>query len=124
MIAHFGDGRTGSSTVRRSIAALLAAALGLEGIPRKPRPARAPRELWAGREPRAQAWRLDGAAPLACYLAEAYRPQELLAVERVVLERLRPPLNLQDNESEWKPDVLAARRRMANQARAWIVART
>jgi hypothetical protein len=33
---HFGDGRTGSSTVRRSFAALLRAPLELEGRPRNP----------------------------------------------------------------------------------------
>ena len=31
---HFGDGRTGSSTVRRSFAALLAHTLDLQGLPR------------------------------------------------------------------------------------------
>jgi hypothetical protein len=34
--AHFGDGRTGQSTLRRSLSALLHAPLGLRGMPRNP----------------------------------------------------------------------------------------
>jgi len=38
---HFGDGRTGQSTVRRSFAALLHDTLGLRGVPRATRPTQA-----------------------------------------------------------------------------------
>lgn len=114
---HFGNGRTGSSTVRRTFAALLHDQLGLSGIPRNP--ARPERFANYGLSPEHDevltAW-------MRTRLTLAVWPDdglvELSAIERAVLRAWQPPLNLKDVETPWTARVRDARRRMAAEARA------
>jgi hypothetical protein len=115
---HFGDGRTGSSTVRRSFASLLHDALDLRGIPRNPdKPGYfanyglspehdAALTAWMRRRLRLAIW----ARPEGC-------DAELASIERSLLARLEPPLNLQHVTTPWTAQVKAARRAMAGEAR-------
>jgi hypothetical protein len=115
---HFGNGRTGSSTVRRTFAALLHDALGLRGIPRNP--ARPERFANYGLSPEHDqlltAW-------MRSRLALAVWPRvgtaSLITVERAVLQRWQPPLNLKDVHTPWSATISAARRVMATEAGAY-----
>lgn len=90
---NFGDGRTGSSTVRRSFAALLRERLSLAAIPRNPvKPGYfanyalaqhddAKLTAWMRERLKVAVWTWHGEQPLA-------------DIERVVLQRLNPPLNI------------------------------
>jgi hypothetical protein len=116
---HFGDGRTGSSTVRRSFAALLRNALDLRGIPRNPEKPERPANFGLSTEhdQALTAWMRRRLS-----LAVWPKPPEcrsLVTIERAVLERRRPPLNLQDVRTEWRAHVSGARSVMANDARQW-----
>lgn len=114
---HFAAGKTGSSTVRRSLAALLADELGLVAVPRntaKPDgsanfgldPASDARlSGWMGQRLSLATWTKHGDAPLD-------------DIETAVVGRLRPPLNL-DKVGEPRARLRAARKRMADLARAW-----
>lgn len=115
---HFGAGRTGSSTVRRSFAALLREPLGLTGQPRNmakpghfanfglnPEDDRALTE-WMRRRLTLAVWTWDGSEPLR-------------DTEASVLKSLLPPLNIAGVEHRWRAQVQAARKVMADQARAW-----
>ena len=117
---HFGDGRTGSSTVRRSFAALLRGELGLVGIPRNlakpsyfsnyglsPQHDHVLTE-WMRSHLRLAVW----AKPVDLHLA-------LREIELEVLKRLLPPLNLQGITTEWSAQLSAARAVMADEARNW-----
>jgi hypothetical protein len=114
---HFADGRTGSSTLRRSLAALLRAELKLRAIPRNPvRPADFDRfGLSSTHDARLMGWmrtRLWIAiwvAPEGCHLK---------TIEYNVKFSWLPPLNL-DNGSRWQEFVKAERASMADQARRW-----
>lgn len=116
---HFLDGRTGSSTLRRSLAALLREELGLRALPRNPENlgtvasfALSPkddRELtrWMRSNLRLAAW-----AP-----ADTTTLRE---VERAVLKRLDPPLNLQGvSATPERKKLRAARAAMFAEAKAW-----
>jgi hypothetical protein len=115
---HFGDGRTGSSTVRRTFAALLHEALGLRGIPRNPaKPERfANYGLSPGHDAALTRW-------MRASLAIAVWPRpaqiELLTAERAVLGHWLPPLNLKDVSTPWTRQVTAARAVMAAEAREY-----
>ena len=116
---HFGSGQTGSSTVRRSVAALLRDALALRGIPRNTKKPERPANfgLTGPHDQRLGEWMASRLS-----LATWSKPSgcdSLLAVERVLLARWKSPLNLRDNDSPWKADVLAARTRMTVDARRW-----
>jgi hypothetical protein len=55
-------------------------------------------------------------------LATWQKPAEcssLIGVERRVITRWQPPLNLKDNTSLWKERLSNARRAMADDAREW-----
>ena len=117
----FLSARTGQSTVRRTFAALLRDALALRGIPRnqtKPEPAKmASYALSDEDDARLTDW-------LTTHLEIAVweKPEEctaLGAVEVAVLRRWSPPLNLSDPRSTAGARVSAARKAMANDARAW-----
>jgi hypothetical protein len=120
---HFGDGRTGSSTVRRSFAALLHDSLELRGIPRNP--ARPERFANYGLAP-------DDDARLTAWMRKSLRiavwpttaALALGAVEVAVLRRLQPPLNLKDVATPWAPMVKAARAEMAGEATRWAASST
>lgn len=115
---HFGDGRTGWSTVRRSFAALLRDSLQLSGIPRTL--AKPDRFSNFGLSPeddtRLTAWMRTN-LEIAVWLFDFSRP--LIDVERDVLRHLNPPINILGVNHKWKSRVQAERAVMANQARAW-----
>jgi hypothetical protein len=119
---HFADGRTGSSTLRRSLAALLHDTLGLRAIPRNPqRPADlANYGLSLEDDEALTAW-MRSHLRLAAW--EATPGAVLATVERAVLPVLRPPLNLQGVATEWSELVRAKRAVMAAEARAWAQGR-
>lgn len=117
---HFGDGRTGASTLRRSFAALLRDSLGLRGIPRNPaRPDHfANYGLSAGHDATLTRWMRERLA-----LATWGRPSDcalpLLILERALIDELHPPLNLTGSVTPWGGRIKAARAVMTLEARAW-----
>lgn len=114
---HFAAGKTGSSTVRRSLAALLVAQLGLVAVPRnqvKP-DGSANFGLDPGSEERLSTWMEEHLA-----IATWSKPEGAILgdVETELVRRLRPPLNL-DKVGEPRERLRTARRYMADIARAW-----
>lgn len=121
---HFGEGRTGQSTVRRSFAALLHDTLGLRGIPRNTaKPGYfsnyglsaahdAALTRWMREHLRLAAW----PKPIECGFT-------LGQVETTLVGELLPPLNLQGVVTPWTTQVKAARAVMAEEARAWATQR-
>ncbi|MBK8758271.1 MAG: hypothetical protein IPM08_14470 [Actinomycetales bacterium] len=114
---HFAAGGTGSSTVRRSLAALLKEQLSLVPVPRnlvKPDDS-ANFGLEATSETRLSDW-MSQRLSLATWTAP--HGAVLGDVETVIIRHLRPPLNL-DKVGEPRKRLRAARKRMADLARAW-----
>lgn len=114
---HFAVGKTGSSTVRRSLAALLVDDLNLVAVPRnltKP-DGSANFSLEPGSDQRLSEW-MDSRLKLATWV----KPDgvELNQIETVVLRQLQPPLNL-DKVGQPRERLRLARKRMADSARAW-----
>jgi len=115
---HFADGRTGSSTLRRSLAALLHDDLELRGVPRNiAKPGYfanhglvpdddAALTAWMRRNLRIAAWVSDDVVGLA-------------SLETQVSSRLLPPLNLQGVTTPWSALVSARRAVLAAEAAAW-----
>lgn len=118
---HFRSGRTGSSTVRRSFAALLREPLGLEGRPRNPAKPERPANYGLSQEhdDKLTAWmrkRLLLATwpkPEGCDVALGTIEDELLAL-------LEPPLNVTGVVTPWTSLVKDARKVMADEARLWM----
>lgn len=115
---HFSTGRTGSSTLRRALAGLLAEQLDLHG---RPRNIASPGHFANfGLDP-------DGDAHLTDWMHHHLRiavwPSlagvSLDPLETLVLQALQPPLNLAKVKTSWRPAVSAARARLADEARAW-----
>jgi len=119
---HFGDGRTGQSTVRRSFAALLHDTLGLRGIPRNPdKPAYFSNYgLSASDDATLTSWMRE-------HLRHAVWPKPsnceftLDQVETALLVELAPPLNIKDVVTPWRAKLEAARAVMAGEARQWTL---
>lgn len=114
---HFSTGRTGSSTVRRSLAALLADRLDLVPVPRnlaKP-DGSANFALDPAGDARLSVW-MDNQLTLATW-AKPYGVV-LDDVETAIVNELRPPLNL-DKVGEPRERLRGARKRMADMARTW-----
>lgn len=115
---HFSTGKTGSSTLRRSLAGLLADDLALEGRPRNPaKPERFTNfGLEASGDERLTDW-------MVTHLRLAVWPSPegaiLDTVETAVLAELLPPLNVAKVSTQWRPLVQAGRRRLSAQAEAW-----
>lgn len=111
--------RTGSSTVRRSFAALLRDALELHAVPRNlSKPERfANYALAEGGDARLNAW-MHQRLSLAVWVAPAERAWSLDEVETAVIEMFTPPINISKN-----PGKLARLRRaraaMAAEASLW-----
>jgi hypothetical protein len=114
---HFAAGKTGSSTVRRSLAALLADELALVAVPRNL--AKPDGSANFGLEASSEG-RLSGWMERRLSLATWSKPESvnLDEVETAVLRRLQPPLNL-DKVGEPRRRLREARKRMADTARAW-----
>jgi hypothetical protein len=115
---HFATGRTGSSTVRRSFAALLRNPLELRGVPRNmARPERPSTfGLVADGDQRLTTWMHE-------HLFLAYWPKpttevDLDDIETAVIKRWQPPLNLVKVDRPL-PALRHARRVMADDARSW-----
>lgn len=116
---HFGDGQTGRSTVRRSVAALLRDTLALRGVPRNPAKPERPANFGMSDE---HERRLGEWMQTHLLLATWPKPDacnSLLAVELRLIAHWQPPLNLKDNSSPWKQRLSDQRRVMANDARSW-----
>lgn len=115
---HFATGRTGSSTVRRSLAGLLAGALELHAQPRNP--AKPGHYANFGLEPasdaRLTAWMIEHLR-LAVWPSPA--GAHLGDVETKVLAMLVPPLNLDKVRTPWRAHVSGGRKVLAAEARAW-----
>ncbi|PPF44138.1 hypothetical protein C5B85_10860 [Pseudoclavibacter sp. AY1F1] len=117
--------RTGSSTVRRSFAALLREPLNLRAVPRNPDKPERPANYgladdgderlteWMHQHLSIAVW----AKPVALSLAE----QE--GFETAIIRAWTPPLNLRRNPCP-HPRLKAARAAMADEVRAWMAART
>jgi hypothetical protein len=114
---HFAVGRTGSSTVRRSLAALLVDELDLVAVPRNlaTPDGSANFGLDAASEGALSIW-MEQRLSLATW-SNSERV-DLDEIETAVVRRLRPPLNL-DKVGETRTRLRQARRRMADTARAW-----
>lgn len=119
---HFGMGErgkqspTGSSTVRRSLAALLATPDGYLGIPRNPEnPSHFSNYgLSVADDERLSAWMLRR---LRISLWPHDDPAVLDRLETVVLRKLLPPLNLSKIRTPWTASVKDARKILADRAR-------
>lgn len=115
---HFGTGRTGSSTLRRSLAALLQETLDLRAQPRNL--AKPGHFANFGLEP-------DGDARLTAWMCSNLRLATWPApagvhlgdLETSVLAVLEPPLNIDKVRTQWRAQVQAARKQMADDARQW-----
>jgi hypothetical protein len=108
-----GNSITGSSTLRRSIAAMLRTTLGLRGQYRNPTRPERPANFGLSYDQDAvlSHWMRENL--LAAYWQMPSVPTRLSEVETVVLARLQPPLNIQGVEHQWKARVKKARAVMA-----------
>lgn len=113
---HFGTGRTGSSTLRRSLAALLAKRMRLRAIPRNPdKPSHFSNyKLTDAGERKLTEWMQTN---LSLTYWKATPATKLAVVELEVLADLLPPLNVQGVRTDWTAELSAARKRLADQAR-------
>lgn len=121
---HFGtrergaQSPTGSSTLRRSLAALLAAERGYCGMPRNP--ANPGHFSNFGLSPEHDD---DLSAWMERRLRLALWPHDVVAdldgIETDVLGEFVPPLNLDKITTPWRDQVKAARKVLAGEARAW-----
>lgn len=116
---HFATGKTGSSTLRRTLAALLREDLDLRAVPRNiSRPdGSANYALEAAGDDRLTAW-MHSHLQLAVWLKHG--DVVLDEVETHVLHDLCPPLNLSKMGPRRHPRVKEARAAMAAEARAWV----
>lgn len=131
---HFGidpetTPNTGSSTVRRSFAALLRERLELQGVPRnKENPERpANYGLEDGGAPRLTSW-MKANLTLACWpkpqdldhLLEGDEKKLLGNLEKKIIKKFDPPINIL-HAPTGRSALRAARALMATEASAWIV---
>lgn len=120
---HFATGRTGWSTLRRSLAALLVDRLELVAQPRTlDNPSYFDKY---GLEP-------EGDARLTEWMRQHLRLSiwpapsgaEVAPIEATALAQLAPALNLERAQSPWRVEVRAARARMAAAAQSWSAGRS
>jgi hypothetical protein len=115
---HFEDGRTGSSTVRRSLAALLCDDLNLSAMPRNPaQPGYFPNYALSDADDMKLTHWMRERLELAVWVWD--RSRTLRKIESDVLSRLNPPINIAGVDHRWKAHLRHRRRLMADQARAW-----
>lgn len=123
---HFGSrargaqSPTGSSTLRRSLAALLAVENGYVALPRNiTNPGYfANYDLCDADDRNLSAW-MRRRLRLAVWPHDAVL--ELDGIETAVLRQLEPPLNIDKVTTPWRGQLKAARAHMAAEARAWSV---
>lgn len=116
---HFATGKTGNSTLRRSLAGLLRDELGLKGMPRNP--AKPGHFSNYGLE-------AAGDAALTVWMRQHLRlatwssppSVDLGHLETELLQDLEPPLNLDKVRTSWRPLVRAGRAALATEAREWL----
>lgn len=117
---HFATGRTGQSSPRRSLAALLVYELALVATPRRPADPEPDKWTQYALEPdgdeRLTAWMRERLR-LAAWTCE--RPVALGKLERLVMGELQPPLNLTGVSQPWSAQVRDARKAMARAAEEW-----
>lgn len=121
---HFATGEfgiqspTGSSTLRRSLAALLAPARGYRGVPRNPaRPGHFSNfGLSVEHDENLSGW-MRQRLRLALWPHDV--TSELDEIETGALVEFVPPLNLVKVATPWRSQVKEARRILADEARAW-----
>jgi hypothetical protein len=116
---HFGNGRTGQSTVRRSFAALLRDSMGLRGIPRNPsNPGHFSNYgLSPAHDAELTRW-MTSRLELAAWPKPANCRFSLGEIEAALLTELQPPLNLQGVSTPWTTKLKAARAVLADEARS------
>ncbi|MHA6510744.1 GIY-YIG nuclease family protein [Tessaracoccus sp. Y1736] len=114
-----GRAQTGSSTVRRSFAALLRGELGLHGVPRNQKdPGHFDKYgLLPDADARLTAW-MHAHLTVAVWPAPADLDRKLKNVEDEIIEAWEPPLNLRGNPHP-SAELRAARKEMATEAAAW-----
>ena len=115
---HFGTGKTGSSTVRRSVAALLKAKHGYVGVPRNPaKPGHFSNyALVLAHDEKLTKWML------ANLRLGTWSPGDVESVvldewETKVLDAWRPPLNLSKVKTDWTAGLKRLRKALADEAR-------
>jgi hypothetical protein len=115
---HFATGQTGRSTLRRSLAALLAQNLDLKALPRNPS---YPRHFDRYALEPASDRRLTSWMRSQLLLAYWAAPHGTLLrpIEIAVIRHFAPALNLTDVVTPYTAHVKARRRLLATQARAW-----
>jgi hypothetical protein len=115
---HFTSGRTGSSTLRRTLAALLRERLALRALPRRQSDPTAADTTNFTLEPagddRLSAWMRDRLRLATC---PAPAGTDLTLIEARVLAELLPPLNLKGTRTPWREAILAPRAALAAEAR-------
>lgn len=118
---HFRTGSTGSSTVRRSLAAFLRGPLELKAQPRNTaKPDHfSSYSIQSDGDKRLTEW-MRGNLRLALWI----RPtdDDLRPLESRLLQHWQPPLNGQGVKTPWSARLSAARKSMADEARAWTKA--
>lgn len=120
---HFGDGRTGQSTLRRSFASLLRDTLKLRGMPRNPeRPAYFSNYGLSPEHDNTLTRWMRERLQLAVWPKAPDCSYTLHQIETALLLDFQPPLNLKDVVTPWTASVKAARARMAQEARRWVPA--
>lgn len=108
-----GNSITGSSTLRRSLSALLRAELGFRGRYRNPMRPGKPANYGLSRDHDAALSNWMRNNLLASFWEMTTSAVPLGDVETVVLNRLKPPLNIQKVSHEWTAQVKHARSLMA-----------
>jgi GIY-YIG catalytic domain-containing protein len=118
---HFGTGNTGSSTVRRSIAALLKNKHGYVGVPRNPKkPAHFSNyALGVDHDQMLTEWMLRNLR-LGTWEPETADGVVLDTWETKVLDAWKPPLNLSKVRTGWTVELKRLRKALANEAREWV----
>lgn len=114
---HFAAGKTGSSTVRRSLASLLVAEFALVAVPRNQVEPDGSANFGLDK---ASEERLSGWMEQRLAVATWSKPEEAILdeVEAAIVRRLRPPLD-QDKVGEPRQRLRETRKGMADIARAW-----
>lgn len=118
VLTHFRAGKTGTSTLRRSIAALLTNSLDLVPCPRSSTSAGAfdRFKLEPGGETRLSEW-MEQNLSLSVWVKTG--DINLNDLETTVLQKLQPPLNLSKVSTPWTAKVKSRRRDMAVRTGSW-----